>query len=140
MLLNELFDFLPKSNRPTSFGKVTGKYPFFNSTNTIDKFVDQPDHSGEFLIIGDGGAGNYKYYNGEFSATDHTYLLKLKEGVNCKLIKYFLEKDNFKILNDGFKGVGIKNVSKSYIQNIDFKKNGNFQTKKYYFRWIPLIL
>ena len=126
MLLNELFDFMPKSNRPASFGKSEGKYPFFNSSNIIDKFVDEPDYSGEFLIIGDGGTGNCKYYSGEFSATDHTYLLKPKKNTNCRLIKYFLEKDNYKILNDGFKGVGIKNVSKSYIQNIEFKKNKNY--------------
>ena len=126
MLLNELFDFLPKSNRPASYGKSEGKYPFFNSSNIIDKFVDDPDYSGEFLIIGDGGTGNCKYYNGKFSATDHTYLLKPKKNTNCKLIKYFLEKDNYKILNDGFKGVGIKNVSKSYIQNIEFKKSKKY--------------
>lgn len=126
MLLNELFDFLPKSNKPASYGKSEGKYPFFNSSNIIDKFVDDPDYSGEFLIIGDGGTGNCKYYNGKFSATDHTYLLKPKNNTNCKLVKYFLEKDNYKILNDGFKGVGIKNVSKSYIQNIEFKKNNKY--------------
>lgn len=126
MLLNELFDFLPKSNKPASYGKSEGKYPFFNSSNIIDKSVDDPDYSGEFLIIGDGGTGNCKYYNGKFSATDHTYLLKPKNNTNCKLVKYFLEKDNYKILNDGFKGVGIKNVSKSYIQNIEFKKNNKY--------------
>ena len=123
MLLKDLFDFLPKSPHPASYGRANGKYPFFNSSNIIDKYVDDADYDGEYLIIGDGGTGNCKYYKGKFSSTDHTYVLKPKQNTNCLLIKYFLEKDNYKILNEGFKGVGIKNISKSYIQNIDYKKN-----------------
>ncbi|MCF0217786.1 MAG: restriction endonuclease subunit S [Malacoplasma sp.] len=126
MQLKELFSFLPKSKRPASYGKSEGKYPFFNSSNVVNKFMDVPDYNGEFLIIGDGGSGNCKYYNGSFSSSDHTYVLQPKENVNCKLIKYFLEKDSYKILNEGFKGVGIKNISKSYIENIEFKKNKKY--------------
>ena len=126
MFLKDLFEFLPKSNRPASFGSKDGIYPFFTSSNTVDKYVNDFDYEGEYLIIGDGGTANCKYYKGKFSASDHNYILKPKDKVKCKLVRYFLMKDNYKILSDGFKGVGIKNVSKTYIQNINFIRNTRY--------------
>jgi len=126
MLIKDLFDFLPKPSRPASYGKKEGKYPFFTSSNIIDKYIDVADYDGEYLIIGDGGTANCKYYSGAFSASDHNYILKPLDGTNCKLIRYFLMKDNYKILSEGFKGVGIKNVSKTYIQNIKFSRNNAY--------------
>lgn len=126
MLIRELFDFFPKPSHPASFGKKEGKYPFFTSSNTIDKYVDVADYDGEYLIIGDGGTANCKYYLGKFSASDHNYILKPLDGTNCKLVRYFFMKDNYKTLSEGFKGVGIKNISKTYIQNIEFSKNNSY--------------
>ena len=129
-LIKDLFDFLPKPNRPASYGAKEGKYPFFTSSNTIDKFVDIADYDGEYLIVGDGGTANCKYYSGAFSASDHNYILKPLDGTNCKLVRYFLMKDNYKILSEGFKGVGIKNISKTYIQNINFSKNESYSAEE----------
>ena len=126
MLLKDLFEFLPKSKRSASYGKEIGRYPFFTSSNTIDKFIDENDYEGTYLIIGDGGTGNCKYYDGKFSISDHNYLLSPKKNTNALCVLYFLKRNNFKILNDGFKGVGIKNVSKTYIQNIDYNFNRAF--------------
>lgn len=126
MLLKDLFVFLPKSKRSASYGKPEGKYPFFTSSNTIDKYVDEPDYNGSYLIIGDGGTGNCKYYDGEFSASDHNYIMFPKKGTNPRCVQYFLAKDNFQVLNEGFKGIGIKNVSKAYIENIDYRHNRKF--------------
>ena len=126
MLLKDLFVFLPKSKRSASYGKPEGKYPFFTSSNTIDKYVDEPDYNGSYLIIGDGGTGNCKYYDGEFSASDHNYIMFPKKGTNPRCVQYFLAKDNFQVLNEGFKGIGIKNVSKAYIENIDYRHNQKF--------------
>lgn len=126
MLLKDLFVFLPKSKRNASYGKLEGKYPFFTSSNTIDKYVDEPDYNGSYLIIGDGGTGNCKYYDGEFSASDHNYIMFPKKGTNPHCVQYFLAKDNFQVLNEGFKGIGIKNVSKAYIENIDYRHNQKF--------------
>lgn len=75
MVLKEIFEFLPKSKHSASYGNEKGTFPFFTSSNKIDKFVDLFDYNGEFLIIGDGGTGNCKYYNGKFSASDHNYIL-----------------------------------------------------------------
>lgn len=126
MKLKELFTFLPKIDKPASHGKENGMYPFFTSSNVINKYVDEADYSGEFLIIGDGGTGNCKYYNGSFSASDHNYVLKPINHNNTRLIRYFLMKDDYKVLNDGFKGVGIKNISKSYIGEIEYFKNSKY--------------
>ena len=126
MLLKDLFVFLPKSKRSASYGKLEGKYPFFTSSNTINKYVDEPDYNGSYLIIGDGGTGNCKYYDGEFSASDHNYIMFPKKGTNPHCVQYFLAKDNFQVLNEGFKGIGIKNVSKAYIENIDYRHNQKF--------------
>ena len=126
MKLMDLFEFMPKSKLSASYGSDKGNYPFFTSSNTIDKYCDDFIYDGEFLIIGDGGTGNCKHYNGKFSVSDHNYVLKPKSQTNALAVKYFLEKDNYQILNDGFKGIGIKNVSKSYIQNIDYKYNQHF--------------
>ncbi len=126
MLLKDLFVFLPKSKRSASYGKLEGKYSFFTSSNTIDKYVDEPDYNGSYLIIGDGGTGNCKYYDGEFSASDHNYIMFPKKGTNPHCVQYFLAKYNFQVLNEGFKGIGIKNVSKAYIENIDYRHNQKF--------------
>ena len=126
MLLRELFDFLPKSKRSASYGSSEGKYPFFTSSNVIEKYVAEPDYKGEFLIIGDEGTGNCKFYCGSFSASDHNYLLRPRNKTNANCVQYFLKRNNFKILNEGFKGVGIKNVSKTYIENIDYIYNHKF--------------
>ena len=129
MILEKLFEFLPKSKRSASYGLSYGKYPFFTSSNVINSYVDEPDYNGEYLIIGDGGSGNCKYFNGEFSVSDHNYILKPKENCNSRCVRYFLKKDDFKILNDGFHGAGIKNISKTYIKNIDYKYNRKYTEK-----------
>ena len=126
MKLGELFDFMPKSKIGANSGLEIGSYPFFTSSNLVDKFSNDYQYDGEYLIIGDGGTGNCKYYSGKFSASDHNYVLKPKSGTNAKAVKYFLENDNYKILNQGFKGIGIKNVSKAYITNINYKYNQAF--------------
>lgn len=126
MLIGDLFDILPKSKHSASFGKASGKYPFFTSSNTLDRFVDDADYDGEYIVIGDGGSGNSKYIDGKFSVSDHNYVLKPKSSTNAKAVNYFLKKDNYQILNAGFKGIGIKNVSKSYIEAIDYKFNHQF--------------
>ena len=87
MLLKDLFEFLPKTSRPASFGKTTGLYPFFSSSNIVDKFSDVADFNGEYLIIGDGGTGNCKYINGKFSASDHNYILKPKSGTKSEVLQ-----------------------------------------------------
>ena len=69
------------------------------------------------MIIGDGGTANINYINGEFSASDHSYIFSSKENSILKFI-FFVIKSNLAILQSGFKGIGIQNIAKSYIENI----------------------
>jgi len=124
--LGTKFEFLPKSKHPAKKGKEEGRYPFFTSSNVVDKYIDSFDYDGEYLIIGDGGTGNCKYHNGKFSASDHNYVIKATSSFPTKLLRYFLLKDDYAMLNAGFKGVGIKNISKNYIENIDVYTNDNY--------------
>lgn len=124
--IKDLFNIYPKSKRNAAFGNTEGKYPFFTSSNIVDRFVNEFDYFGEFLIIGDGGSGNVKYYNGAFSASDHNFLLKPKDGCNSLCVYYFLKKNNYEVLNNGFKGTGIKNISKNYIKEINYSHNSKY--------------
>jgi type I restriction-modification system DNA methylase subunit len=116
--LGEVCEFLPKSKHPASFGKKTGLYPFFKSSLNIDSYIDEPDYSQESIIIGDGGSANINY-SVKFSTSDHCYIIqnKNKNIINFKYIYYYL-KINIHLLEDGFNGVAIKNISKQYINLI----------------------
>jgi len=114
----ELFDFLPKSKIKAGEGRESGKYPFFKSGKDQSKRIDIAIFEGESLIVGDGGEANILYYNGKFSASDHCYVIQKKsQDVYVKYVYFFL-KANMHILQEGFKGAGIKNISKKYLLNI----------------------
>ena len=118
MLLKDLFDFLPKSSRPASYGQKDGLFPFFTSSNVIDKYVDIPDYDGEFLIIGDGGTGNCKYYNGKFEAYQRTYVFSPFDSSHLYMM-YYAVKDNMKQLTQGASGSTIKFLTKGMLESIN---------------------
>ena len=73
----------------------------------------------EALIIGDGGSANIHYANGPFSASDHTYILRPKDTATV-LPKYVYDLilPNLHLIEDGFQGAGLKNVSKKHLLSI----------------------
>jgi type I restriction-modification system DNA methylase subunit len=114
--LGDICEFLPKSKRQASFGKDSGKYPFFTSSLTT-KYCDEADYKNEHIIIGDGGVANINI-GSNFSCSDHNYILKsTQENILNKYIYYYLY-SNLHIIESGFKGTTMKNVSKSYIQDL----------------------
>jgi len=115
--IGEICEFLPKSKRTASYGKREGKYPFYKSSMKLDSYVDEADYEEESIIIGDGGEANINF-NNKFSCSDHCYIIHIKDN-KCKLkyIYYYLV-NNIKLLQDGFTGVALKNISKNYIKNI----------------------
>lgn len=114
----ELLKFLPKSKIKAGDGQENGKYPFFKSGNDQTKFIDTAIFEGESLIIGDGGSANINFYDKKFSASDHCYVIqKDSQDVDVQYVYYYL-KSNLRILEAGFKGAGIKNISKKYISEI----------------------
>ena len=117
--LKDICIFLPKSKRPASYGKTNGIYPFYKSSMKLDSYVDECDYKTESIIIGDGGTANINY-NTKFSTSNHCYILQLKNNINdikLKYIYYYLF-HNLNILEKGFLGSGLKNISKEYINNI----------------------
>lgn len=117
--IGEICEFLPKSKRQASYGNPTGKYPFFKSSSKITSYVDDADYKEECLIIGDGGEPNVNY-SIEFSASDHCYIIKNKDNtaLYLKYVYYYLL-NNLEMMEKLYTGVGIKNISKINIKNIE---------------------
>ncbi len=116
--IKDICEFLPKSKRPASYGQEEGKYPFYTSSLKV-KYCDEADYEDECIIIGDGGKANL-YFDCNFSCSDHNHILVTKNSTNNKYIFYYL-KNNINLLNDGFKGLTIKNLSKNYVEQIKIK-------------------
>ncbi len=117
--LDTLLKYLPKSKIKAGAGQNEGKYRFFKSGADQSKFIDIAEFKGESIIIGDGGNANINYFNDKFSTSDHCYVIQKQNNldIDIKYIYYFL-KTNLHILEAGFKGAGLKNISKRYISNI----------------------
>ncbi len=110
--LGDICEFLPKSKRNASYGKIEGKYNFYTSSDKVQK-CDIADYNEESLIIGSGGVANIKIDN-VFSCSADNILLKSN---NNKYL-YYLIKGNMNFLMDGFTGSTLKHLSKSYLQNL----------------------
>lgn len=113
----DIFNYQKKSKIKAGEGKNLGKYPFFTSSNILNKYVDEYLYDGEFLIFGTGGSASINYYNGKFSTSSDNFIVGSNNDVNCKYIYYYL-KNNLHILENGFKGAGLKHLSKEYLDNI----------------------
>ena len=110
--LGDICEFMPKSKRKASYGKNIGKYNFYTSSYKIKK-CNEYNYQDECIIIGDGGNVNIKI-DKNFSCSDHNIIIKTK--IN-KYIYYFLL-NNLYLLENGFNGACLKNISKNYIKNI----------------------
>lgn len=117
--MSELVSYLPKSSMNAADGKEIGLYPFFTSGLEQNKFTDNYLYDDECLIIGNGGVANIQYYNGKFATGSHSFVTKSKiPTVRIRyLYSYFYS--NMDILEEGFRGVGIKNIPKEYINEIN---------------------
>jgi len=116
---SSIVKYLPKSTMNAADGKENGIYPFFTSSVEQNKYCDVCLYDDSCLIIGNGGVANIQYYEGKFSVGSHSFVTKsIDEGVDTKYLYYYFY-SNLGILEDGFRGVGIKNIPKEYINNID---------------------
>lgn len=118
MKMSEVIKYLQKSSLNASNGKEKGMYPFFTSSVEQNKFTDDYLYDDECFIIGNGGVANIQYYNGKFSAGSHSFVTKsVSDDVRTRFI-YLYFYSNMNILEEGFRGVGIKNIPKEYINEI----------------------
>ncbi|MDR2170285.1 MAG: N-6 DNA methylase [Planctomycetaceae bacterium] len=115
--LEDICNFIGKGKRPAAFAEKQGSIPFIISSPSIKK-CNTADFNTEAIIIGDGGNANIHYINGAFSASDHTYILKQKNtDINLQFIYTFLY-NNISLIENGFQGNSLRNVSKKYLTDI----------------------
>jgi len=115
------YDIIGKTNIPASEGNEEEDFPFFTSGESI-KYIGKPVINGEYIIVGDGGIPNFKYYKGEFSYSDHCFLLKTNKKTFTKFL-YYLLIGNIETLNIlCFHGMGLRNLDKykfnSFFSNV----------------------
>lgn len=113
--LKDIVTFIGKGKRSASFASDNGSYPFIGSSFEIRK-CNEFDFDTEAILIGDGGNANIHYLMGKFSASDHTYVIE-KKNESLRFIYNFLLQ-NIELLEAGFKGQSLKNVSKSFLESI----------------------
>lgn len=116
--IDDLFEFQKKSKLKASDGRETGKYIMYSSSMVVDKFLDDYQFENEALILGTGGKANVHYSKGKFSTTADCYVLETKtKNILTKYVYKYL-KGNIYILEEGFKGAGLKHINQKYIKQI----------------------
>jgi type I restriction enzyme, S subunit len=116
-----LFEFAEKSRVLAGEGLEKGAFPFFTSSSVQKKRIDGAQYNFEALIFGTGGSASVHFDIGPFgTSTDCivAYPDRSKELINPKYVYYYLI-GNIHLLERGFKGAGLKHISKKYIENLD---------------------
>lgn len=114
-----LFDFASKSSIKAGDGLDEGNFPFYTSSSILSKRIDKALYDDEALIFGTGGSASIHCAREPFStSTDCIVAIKKSEELNAKFVYYYLF-GNIHILERGFKGAGLKHISKKYIENLD---------------------
>jgi type I restriction enzyme S subunit len=116
--LKNICEFLPKSKHSASDGKEEGLYNFYPSSQNKILKCDKYDYEDECIIIGTGGSANIKF-DSKFSCTSHNTIIKSKnKNISTKYIYYYLI-NNIDIMQYGFNGSCLQNLSIDYIKNIE---------------------
>lgn len=114
-----LFKYAPKSNLKAGDGADDGNFPFYTSSSIVSKRTDKAQYYDESLIFGNGGTANVHYCNEPFATTSHCFVaVPRTKAINPKYVYYFLF-GNIHLIERGFKGAGLKNISPKYIENLD---------------------
>lgn len=115
--LSEVIEFESKSKRKSGDGNISGVFKFFVSSQIQNKFIDEADYPKENLIIGTGGNVSVHIAD-NFSTSADTFVFHSKNEKVLNKYLYFLLFVNRDILEAGFRGQGIKHLSKAYLLNI----------------------
>jgi len=117
--LNDFITFLPKSKRKSGDGQENGDYNFFVSSQTKIKKFDTFDYIDESIILGTGGQASI-HIDKEFCTSADTFIFKSKDqSVLTNKFIYHMLRGNINILEQGFRGGGLKHLSKDYVKNIN---------------------
>ena len=116
--LSRVVTFLPKSKIKAGEAKENGKYVFFTSSDSRHLYIDEYLYDDELIVLGTGGLPSCNYYNGKFAVSTDNFVIKTNNNLLPKYLYYFLRKDNLSMLRNGFRGTGLKHISKDYVSNI----------------------
>lgn len=118
-IFKNLFEFEKKSKVKAGEGKEIGNYPFYTSSELLTKFIDRAEYKGDALIFGTGGKPSIHYNSGNFSVSTDCFVTKSKSGNVLTPFVYYYLAGNIHLLAAGFKGAGLKHISKHYIGNLE---------------------
>lgn len=115
----DIFWFAPKSRVKAGDSLEKGRFPFYTSSQNLSKWIDTEQYFDEALIFGTGGSPSIHYVDEPFStSTDCIVTINRIDDIKTKFVYYYLS-SNIQILEEGFKGAGLKHISKNYIENIE---------------------
>jgi type I restriction enzyme, S subunit len=116
---SQLFFFHPKSGIQAGEGLNEGEYPFYTSSEKLSKRINNSQFNTRALIFGTGGKASIHFGEGRFSvSTDCLTVSSKQQNVNIKFVYYYLS-GNIHILERGFKGAGLRHISRKFIEKLD---------------------
>lgn len=117
--LINLFDFLPKSKVKAGDGLEGGQYPFYTSSENQSKYLDEFQHEPGCLVFGTGGKASVHFTTSRFATSTDCITIrpKPKARIDAGYVFQFF-KGNMQVLESGFKGAGLKHISKAYLSAI----------------------
>lgn len=131
--IKEILQFQAKSRRKAGEGLDSGPYPFFTSSQIQKKWCADADHQKGSVILGTGGSASVHYSEQFSTSTDVFILAPSTEFISAKYVAYYLL-GNKHILDKGFKGAGLKHISRKYVEEIQIplpiNKDGNPDIKE----------
>jgi type I restriction enzyme S subunit len=115
----DLFAYQNKSSIKAGAGLSSGLYPFYTSSVELSKFIDEFQFERNSLIFGTGGNASIHFCDKPFSVSTDCLVAYVKNEtkVDSKFVFFYL-KGNIGLLEKGFKGAGLKHISKGYINDI----------------------
>lgn len=114
-----LFEFAPKSRIKAGDGLEKGNFPFYTSSLILKKRIDKAQYFDEALVFGTGGSASVHFAGVPFAtSTDCLVAMSKDKSLNVKYVYYYLF-GNIHLLEQGFKGAGLKHISRGYIEEID---------------------
>lgn len=108
----------PKSKIKAGDGKSEGKYKFFTSSPNQTKYIDEANYDKPSLVFGTGGNSSVHFCDKPFSTSTDCLVMYGRSKIELETIYNYL-KSNIGILENGFKGAGLKHISKDYILAIE---------------------
>lgn len=129
--LKDLFDYLPKSKVKAGDGLEEGMYPFYTSSENQTKYLNEYQHGPGCLVFGTGGKASVHLTTRYFSTSTDCITIKPKPGLEVDagyVFQYF--KGNMQVLENGFKGAGLKHIAKAYLSDIQIPYPENIDDQR----------